>query len=201
MECSDVHCKDQDHLLALDMFTLNFLEKIQISAESCLPLSPNSPKKVRKKTRPGWNDEIRPFRDNAYFWHQIWSSCGRPLNNEVHKIMKKTRNLYHFQYRKCKRAEEKIKKDKLLSACLGEREDLFNQIKNLRKASPVIATSIDGHSDNIPEHFRSIYSKLYNSTDDAARLLEVNELTNQKVSQLNLRKIEGITPTLLKEAI
>jgi len=75
--------------------------------------------------------------------------------------MKKTRNLYHFQYRKCKRAEEKIKKDKLLSACLGERGDLFNQIKNLRKASPVIATSIDGHSDNILEHFRSIYSKLY----------------------------------------
>ena len=170
LECSDVHCKNKDHILALDTFTHNVLEQIQSSAEFCLPLSPNCKKKVRKKIRPGWNDEIRPFRENAYLWHQIWSSCGRPLNNEVHKIMKKTRNLYHFQYRKCKRAEEKIKKDKLLSACLGERGDLFNQIKNLRKSTPVIATCIDGHSDNIPEHFRSIYSKLYNSTDDAARL-------------------------------
>ena len=104
--------------------------------------------------------------------------------------MKKTRNLYHFQYRKCKKAEEKIIKDKLLSACLGERGDLFEQIKNLRKSTPVVATSIDGNSANMPEHFRSIYSKLYNSTDDAVRLNEVNELANQKVFQLHLSKIE-----------
>ena len=111
MECSDVHCQNKDHFYALDTFTLNFLEKMQNATEISLPYLSNCRKKVRKKTRPGWNEEIKPFRDNAYFWHQIWSSCGRPLNNEVHKIMKKTWNVYHFQFRKCIKAEEKNNKE------------------------------------------------------------------------------------------
>lgn len=88
-----------------------FLKKMQNATEISLPSLSNCRKKVRKKTRPGWNEEIKPFRDNAYFWHQIWSSCGRPLNNEVHKIMKKTWNVYHFQFRKCIKAEEKNNKE------------------------------------------------------------------------------------------
>ena len=89
-ECSDVHCQNQDHKTAVDKFTLTLLEKVQDAAEGCLPISKNSLKKVRKKVRPGWNEEIKPFRDSAYFWHQIWVSCGRPINTEVHNIMKKT---------------------------------------------------------------------------------------------------------------
>ena len=37
-----------------------------------------------------WRGEIVPFRDKALFWHSVWQSAGRPLNTELHKIMKKT---------------------------------------------------------------------------------------------------------------
>ena len=58
---------------------------------------------------PGWNEEVKQFRDEAFFWSQLWKSAGRPLNNELHNVMKRTRNIYHFQASKCKRAEEYIK--------------------------------------------------------------------------------------------
>jgi hypothetical protein len=56
--------------------------------------------------------------------------------------MKRTKNLYHYHYKKCKKAEEKIKRSKLLSACLGEGGDLFNEIKALRKSSTFTGLSI-----------------------------------------------------------
>ena len=99
------------------------------------------------------------------FWHAIWVSCGKMLNTEVHKIMKKTRNLYHYQIRKCRKAEEKIKKNKFLDMCLNGDVDLFQEIKKMRKAPEHVA--IDGETENVPGHFAKIYSELYNSTDDA----------------------------------
>ena len=47
----------------------------------------------KKRQVIGWNEEVWPFRDTALFWHSIWVSCGKPLNTEVHNIMKTTRNV------------------------------------------------------------------------------------------------------------
>ena len=43
-----------------------------------------------------WREEIVPFRDKALFWHSVWQSAGRPLNTELHKIMKKKQKLVSF---------------------------------------------------------------------------------------------------------
>ena len=71
-------------------------------------------------------------------------------------MMKRTRNTYHYHYKKCKKAEEVIRKNKLMAACLGEGGDLFKELKALRKAPPVVATSIDGVSTDVPNHFKNI---------------------------------------------
>ena len=123
--CYNVHCVDPKHREDLDQYTLEVLETVQTVAEEILPVPATSDKSGRKGfRRPGWLDEVKPFREKAYFWHQVWKSCGSPVNTEVHKIMKHTRNTYHYHYKKCRRAEEKIKRNKLLSACLGEGGDL-----------------------------------------------------------------------------
>ena len=36
-----------------------------------------------KKKIPGWREIVGPFREEAYFWHQVWVSYGRPLNTET----------------------------------------------------------------------------------------------------------------------
>ena len=115
--------------------------------------------------------------------------------------MKRTRNLFHYKYRKCKNAEERIRKNKLLSACMGEGGDLFKEIKALRKSSPTVATSIDGVSDNIPEYFGQIYSKLYNSADDKEKLIAVQARAEAEVNSTHVDHVKKITPDLLKKAV
>ena len=111
--CSNVKCRDPDHCEETDKFMSSLLECVEHAAIEALPVPHASNK---RKIVPGWKSEVKPFRDTAYFWHQIWVSAGKPLNTELHRIMKKTRNTYHFHYRKCKKSEQLIVKNKLLDA-------------------------------------------------------------------------------------
>ena len=114
---------------------------------------------------------VKPYRENAKFWHQVWVSCGKPINSAVHIVMKRTRNFYHYQFRKCQKAEENIKKNKLIEACLSNRgEDLFKEIKSLRTTKQLVANSIDGVKDNIPNHFIKIYSKICYTIEEVFHL-------------------------------
>ena len=122
------------------------------------------------------------------------------MNTQVHNIMKRTRNLYHYHFKKCEKAVGKVKRNNLLSACLGEGGDLFAEIKALRKAPAVVATSIDGVSDNVPNHFGKIYSDLYNSADDATELLLVHERVEAMVNSSHLDTVMKITPEIIKQA-
>ena len=113
------------------------MEKIKSATDECIP----SPKRAIQtgKRSP---EEVKPFKGNAYFWH-IWQSAGRPLNTELHRIMKKTRNLYHFQIRKNRKMTDIIKKNTLLDACVNNNGDIFNEIRNLRRSVPTVPSMID----------------------------------------------------------
>ena len=154
----------------------------------------------RKKPVVGWNEDVKSFRDSASFWHSIWLSCGRPLNCEVHNVMKRTRNIFHFQLRKCRRAEEKIKRCKLLNACLNGNENIFDEIKKLRRSKPAVANSIDGVTVNIPGHFANIYKQLYNSVNDQEEVLNISEQLENKISVSSLDDVNQVTAAKVKEA-
>ena len=137
--------------------------------------------KGTRKPVPGWNESVKPFKDRAHFWHHIWVSCGKPVNNEVHKIMKRSRNIYHYQFKKCKKSEDIVKKNKILDACLNGGGDIFKEIKSIRKTRLAVATTMDGVSKNIPDHFMKIYSGLYNSVEDAENMAKLSSTVDLKV--------------------
>ena len=127
LECKNVKCRNQDHCDMVDQLTINVLDTVQTVAEQTLPCPSGSKTDRKFDPVPGWKETVKPFRDNAYFWYQVWISCGKPVKTQVHYIMKRTRNIYHYQVNKCKKAEEKIRKNKLLDACLSNGGgDLFN---------------------------------------------------------------------------
>ena len=102
--------------------------------------------------------------------------------------MKRTRNLYHYQVRKIKKSENLIKKNKLLDACINGNQNIFKEIKKLRNIRPKVANSIDGVNENISEHFRSIYAKLYNSVNEGNEMVNICKTINEKVSQIHLNE-------------
>ena len=202
LSCRDMHCTDINHKQELDIFTLGLLESIQEIAESSLPVPGTSGKSKEdlKKKCPGWKEAVKPFKDDAYFWHQTWKSWGRPINDDLHRMMKRTRNKYHFEYKKCQKAEDKIKKSKLLDACVSGNGDLFQELKSIRQSKTVIATSMDGVTDNVEDHFKNKYQHLFNSANDGAELMKVQAETEALVDEKSLEDVLKVTPEIVKEA-
>ena len=89
----DVHCHGENHINNSDDFLMEMLWTIQSTAVTCL--SSSGTKDNRNKQQIAcWCEEVQPFKDTAMFWHSIWMSAGRPINTELHRIMKRTRNIF-----------------------------------------------------------------------------------------------------------
>ena len=85
--CQDVHFDNPTHCEEADNLIIEILQSVERSAYENLPV-PAPPKPKRKRSNlPGWSDEVHPFRENAYFWHQVWDSAGRPINTQLHHII------------------------------------------------------------------------------------------------------------------
>ena len=206
MQCRIPKCNQLDHRNDSDNYIEEVLNAMSTSAKESLPMSScgggGGQDSSRKKV-PGWNVQVKPFRDNARFWHAVWVSADKPLNCELHNIMRRTKNIFHYQFKKCRKAESQIKKQQLLSAMLDPESDtdIFKEIKKMRKSKSVAANKIDDKTENIKDHFSNIYSALYNSVDDHDELLKVAEEIENKINDKSIREVERVTPELVKEAV
>ena len=131
--CTAVLCTDKVHLEALDWYCAGVMEGIQDSAEDSLPVPSVTCLELKKKVTTGLRSQVQPVKDTAYVCHSVWKSAGRPLDCQLHTIMKRTRNRYHMEFKKCQKAEKSIKKSKILEACLNGQAELFKEIKAMRK--------------------------------------------------------------------
>jgi hypothetical protein len=199
-ECRNLHCKDEVHLEAIDWHTAEVLEAVQAAGEGALPCPKAGSSKERRKVTPGFNVRVKPFKETAYFWSAVWKSAGSPLNTHLHTIMKRTRNRYHLEFKKCQKAELTIRKSKLLDACLNGNENLFKEIKAMRKSKPKVADSIDGVKEDLSKHFRNIYSELYNCVNDGNEVKQISAEIEAKLTCKHLKDIDKVTPEEIKKA-
>ena len=205
LTCNDPNCDDINHRNNTDNAVEDVLNAICESAAEALPKKTSRGDKSDrvKKLIPGWHEQVRPYRDKARFWYAVWASAGKPLNCQLHFIMRRTKNIYHYQLKKCKKAELEIKKQKLLSAMLAPDSDtdIFKEIRKMRRTAPATANKIDDKTENIQEHFASIYSGLYNSVDDYDDLMKVTKEIESKISESSCQEVEKVTAELVKEAV
>ena len=90
--CNNVHCDSECHQNQIDEFLEDIIRSINSVATKCVPSTGCCQNTEKTKTRfAAWQEGIQPFKDAAMFWHSIWLSAGRPLNTELHKIMKKNK--------------------------------------------------------------------------------------------------------------
>ena len=111
------------------------------------------------------------------------------MNCVLHHIMKRTRNRYHYAIRKCKRASDEILKDKMLSACLAGKDNIFDKIQKMRKVKNALPTTIDG-SESPANQFAEVYGRLYNSTNDKDDT-EASQLRLSLYHHQSLTSIDG----------
>ena len=198
--CKNVKCDCKEHSTDIDNILLSTLEAVDKAAKDSLP-TPKVSSQKKVTVVPGWKLEVKPFRDKAAFWFSVWKSAGRPLNCELHNIMKRTKNIYHYHVKKCQKAANIIKRNNLLNSCLNGESDIFDEIKKMRKSDQVSVASIDGVKDNVEEHFATIYKNLYNSVEDKEDVKVLYDKNEDKIDGTSLIDVEKVTPKLVKEAI
>ena len=156
--CRYVNCGSEYHIEKIDT--------IKSTADDCLPCTKKKVGNVKKTLIAFWRDEMQPYKDKSMFWHSVWISVGKPINTELHRIMKNTRNAYHFQIRKNKKLTENLKKNAFLNASISNNGDIFKLIRKERATSASLTTTVGGVSTDIENNFVSIYKKLYNPAAD-----------------------------------
>ena len=59
---------------------------------------------------------------------------------------------------------------------------------------------MDGKTENIPDHFKSIYENLYNSADDARDLEDIKKQVDERIGNNHMNDVHKVNPSLVKEA-
>ena len=199
ISCRNICSQNANHKAACDDYMLHILHKMEQTARETLAM-PNAGD-VPLKSIPRWNENIEPYRKDALFWHSVWLSAGRPLLTPLHRVMKRTRNVYHLHICKNMRMLDKIKKDKLLDACLNNQNGIFTEIKAMRKNTVSFANTIDGNRENIHQYFANKHEKLYNSVNDEEELRKIKKEIHQRTAHLDIIEVLRITPRIVKEAL
>ena len=149
----------------------------------------------------GFNDSVKPFKDNALFWFNVWVSLGKPRNCTLHNIMKTTKNTYNKNFKQYQKNQNIIKKNKLLNACLNGDGNIFDEIKSLRNTKKRTAKSIDGVSKNIPNHFRGIYKELYNRVNDEKDVDNIDNEIRDKITSNDINEVDKVNSNVVLKAI
>ena len=202
LKCCDPLCTSKTHKNERDLCLLELMSSINEAGKQCIPMTGcNDSKHSESKTPfhaevPGWNQEVKPMKDSANFWYSVWRSAGRPVNCELHNVMKHTRNKYHHSVRKVKLLSKAIKANNLLQASLNGNCHLLKEMKNEKQAGKQRQPDhVDGAiGGQIAEQFADVYSDLYNSANDTEGL-------NTLRQKLQLLYLNNITPEVVKEAV
>ena len=198
--CNDPTCTDSNHHKDVDVFCNYIISSIDSAVHSNIPLSkPNSNNSVK----PGWAVLVKPFQEDAKFWHAIWISLGKPLNCQIYNVMKHSRNQYHFAVRRVKNNVSKIEQENMLVSFLdGKAPDLIKKLKSHRSNSkPKAPSHMDGKvgTENIADHFASKYFDIYNMNEslaDTNKLLDSLNFSNSDMSD-----VEKVSPEIVYQAI
>ena len=70
--CQDVLCGDHSHRQQINQWCDDLID-VCLQSDFVFPRKHNN-----KHKKPGWNDNVKPFKDESVFWFNVWSEAGRP---------------------------------------------------------------------------------------------------------------------------
>ena len=96
LTCNDMNCKV--HTPYLNNLYDQIIQICSMASAANIPTTCKG--QANGRVIPGWVDQIKPYREKALFWHEIWVSCGNKRDDsEVTKIRRITRAWYHLAIR------------------------------------------------------------------------------------------------------
>ena len=175
-DCTDVKCSNQMHREQIEVWCKE-LVRCCLKADDHLP-------RVRKKKvqKPYWTEEVKPFKDECIWWHQVWKQNGEQRDGILYEQKTAAKKQYMYAVRRYKRREESLRRQKMADAiCENNTRDFFREIRKV-KSKRASAPSIDGIVDTqeIAQHFAEKYKTLFNSVpSNSSRMNDIIEYVDE----------------------
>ena len=162
----------REHHKQIDVLYDSIVKCLQTASEEELCVSGSHIRKHKNHNIPGWNDYVKDAHEAAREAFRTWHVNGKPRQGTSFNIMKRTRALFKYALRRCKRNEAQIKAD-LLAKSVSHKDyrTFWKDIKNAQNENMPQATCINGvsGSDSICDMWAEHYS------DNVFGIHELNE--------------------------
>ena len=161
LTCNLNECGNKEHLQQIHKKCDNIVNACLTAGRICIPQS-----LPKRQHIPYWSERVKPHQDRALFWHSLWIQAGRPTDGWIASIRRSTRKKYHQAIKCIKREENRLRRERMAQYISeNNTRDLWCELRKLKPSSTVIASVIDGKSNNddIADLFRQKYESLFNS--------------------------------------
>ena len=163
LDCENFQCTEHYDI------TLELSEQFMDILGTCGDDTIGFKKSTQKHGIPGWNSFVKPYRERAIFWHNVWKDAGRPVGDDLAERRRVTRAQYHWAIRKAKYEADNFILNKTANQLINKSfKDFWQTIRSLNGSDKTVASVVDGETTDagISNKFMNIYNNLYNSIKD-----------------------------------
>ena len=196
--CIDVNCSCINHKMALDSYFTDIIKAIYIS-QRILPKYNDSSNS--KSQLHGWNQLVKPARDESLYWHHVWIQHDKPNTGYIANCMRISRAEYHKRCRDVKRNQQNLSKLTFLDKKYATTKDFWKKLGKCFGKSKQVASVINGSSNhtNISNQFQTSFKNLY-SRGPLDNTNNIGVTISRSVESYSLHN-DVITPESVRTAI
>ena len=154
------------------------------------------------KCIPGWNDHLKHLYVDARNKFKSWKNNGMQIPSESHDMMKESRQIFKKQFKKCKRNEDEIRKEKLISSLHNkDNKNFWRNVKNTYNKSDSLKcctidnlNSVQEQVDKFSDIFKDIFHdpQSNNSTECKFELFdECNNLNKPMIPSCTIEDVNN----------
>ena len=195
IECKNANCNLPTHKNEIDSMYRHINQCLHEAGDTLKVVKIKKPYKII----PGWNDVCRDAHLQARESFLIWVSYGKPKVGIIFTCMTRSRALFKYSLRYCKRAEKTIVADKLATELYRKNYiNFWKQVKIMNAKHTPVANMIGGcqGSQDIAKMWKNHFSSLLNNASSRA------SYRNQVINSLkNCVNIDGISDHVILEAL
>ena len=200
--CKDVKCKE--HSEELNSYCEDILEAIELSAKDQLPMTKPPGQKSCSHLTPGWNEFVKPFKEEAKFWWSVWISAGKPNDNDLFIKMKSSKAQFKYAVRRLTKSAGQIQNNAFVSSILGGSSgSIYQEVKRFRGQQKTVSSRIDDvvGSSNIADHFAGKYKDLYSKCEQGQDFQNLSHNIEDNIDEDDIEEVMKIDEDLIREAI
>ena len=188
--CTDVMCTKHD--IEISSMYNNVIQLCLEAAEDI----PKTGQLTSNKRIPGWSEHVEHLRREALVWHHHWRACGQPHEGDVaerrrvsrteyhrlwklggrarqealYDLMRKSRLLFKYALRKCKRNKNAIVADNIAeNLCKKDDKAFWRGKKNVTNSKVKLPSKIgEAHgSTDISVIWKDHYSRIFSTVNES----------------------------------